>query len=337
MKIKFIIPLALSAIMAQGCSTVKTETMWVGGLKTECNAGNLEAECLSVNKGEDLTTTSWENFYVDIEGFEFEEGYMKKIEVEAIQLDPKDVPADASSIQYKFVKELEKKKDPRSSLSGNWILATINGGPINKMVVIPNLSVDLKEMRIAGNAGCNRYFAGIEGLSTQKITFSQAGATMMACNNENIESEYLKVLGDVATFDFENDLLNFYDEDGNSILSFLKTDANQVSEALNGEWGAIRVGELEVDEVVPNLFIDINDKKISGSDGCNSYFGTINNFTNDELSFTDTGVTEVMCADMTIPDAFLKAIVNVARYQLNENILLLYDGEGNELIAFERQ
>ena len=181
MKIKFIIPLALAAFMTQGCSTVKTETMWVGGLKTECNAGNLEAECLSVNKGEDLTTTSWENFYADIEGFEFEEGYMKKIEVEAIQLDPKDVPADASSIQYKFVKELEKKKDPRSSLSGNWILATINGGPINKMVVVPNLSVDLKEMRIAGNAGCNRYFAGIEGLSTQKITFSQAGATIVMC------------------------------------------------------------------------------------------------------------------------------------------------------------
>jgi hypothetical protein len=44
-----------------------------------CRCGKME--CLNIYRGDDISKRNGENFYVNIEGFEFEEGFLKKIEV----------------------------------------------------------------------------------------------------------------------------------------------------------------------------------------------------------------------------------------------------------------
>ena len=73
---------------------------------------------LNIYKGENLNDPEWENFYANIEGFEFEEGYLQKIEVKEEKLDKSQVPADASTIKYTLVNVLEKQKDLRTELNG---------------------------------------------------------------------------------------------------------------------------------------------------------------------------------------------------------------------------
>lgn len=211
-------------LILQACSSSNSSIYWVSGIKTECSAGAGTMNCLNVYKGQDLSDAVWENFYSNIEGFEFEEGFLQKIEVEEIKLDPKNVPADASSIKYIMVKELETKPDTRISVRGNWILGRLNGAPINKSIVLPTMNLNLNQMRIAGSGGCNNYTGSIDKLTTGTLNFGTIASTKKACINNNIEDDYLKVLNSVKTYETNELTLTFMDSDGNEILSFLKGD-----------------------------------------------------------------------------------------------------------------
>lgn len=71
-----------------------------------CSAGVLQKECLQVKY--DANEKNWELFYEPIEGFKHENGY----EYELLVLDERvDNPAaDGSSIRYKLIKELSRRK-----------------------------------------------------------------------------------------------------------------------------------------------------------------------------------------------------------------------------------
>ncbi|MDE6886018.1 MAG: META domain-containing protein [Helicobacteraceae bacterium] len=60
-------------------------------------------------------------------------------------------------------------------------------------------TLGFKNDRIYGNAGCNRYFAGIKWLDDKTLEISNAGSTKMLCHDEeanSFEYQYLLNLGD---------------------------------------------------------------------------------------------------------------------------------------------
>ncbi|RDU64679.1 META domain-containing protein [Helicobacter sp. MIT 14-3879] len=74
------------------------------------------------------------------------------------------------------------------SQNGETIIA-----PLNENVATLGFEND----RIYGNAGCNRYFAGISWRDSNSIDISQAGSTKMMCSDDeanNFEYKYLKNL-----------------------------------------------------------------------------------------------------------------------------------------------
>ena len=71
----------LIGLLLNACSNSKNKIFWVSGMKTECSGGAGKMQCLIVHKGKNLDEAIWENFYSPIEGFEFEEGFMKKLEI----------------------------------------------------------------------------------------------------------------------------------------------------------------------------------------------------------------------------------------------------------------
>lgn len=338
MNLRINLLLAVGVLFLQGCSTVKNDTIWVSGFTTDCNAVAQEAECLYINKGNNLEATDWEFFYSDIQGFQMEEGMMTKVEVKTEELDIKDVPADASRLRYTFVKEVEKKTDPRVQLNGNWILATMNGGNLNRMIVLPTLNIDLKTMGISGNGGCNDYFGGIETVSTNKITLTEVGSTRKHCENENIEHDYFRALSKVKGFEIKKEILSFLDENGAVVLSYLKVESNEVDSELSGEWTNTQINKVDVsdNDKAPRLSFDLDEMKISGNDGCNGFFGQLNQVTSDRLLFSEIGTNLMMCDDMEIPDLFSKALLKVSRYKIQEGKLFLYDVDDNLLLVFTK-
>ncbi|VEH86397.1 Uncharacterised protein [Neisseria animaloris] len=103
----------LLTVAAGACtiSPASSDIYWVSGTKAECSAGAGKMMCLRVSKHPDLQQADWQYFYAPIKGFVFEEGILKKIEVRKTELVPETLPADASSIRYTLVRELEKRPD----------------------------------------------------------------------------------------------------------------------------------------------------------------------------------------------------------------------------------
>ncbi len=222
-------------MILQSC-TQNNSVFWVSGTKTECQGAMGKMKCLSIHKGEDLKNPNWENFYAPIEGFEFEEGYLQKIEVEEIHLDKSEVPADASSIRYKLVKVLKKKKDvntkkieeksnkPNQRLHDIWGVKRINGKPINRKTNLPTMEIDLAQMRIFGNDGCNNYNGAITEVSDTKIAFGKIASTRMMCREMEISDKFNEAMEKVKGYRLEELNLILVDKTGKEVLAFVKGD-----------------------------------------------------------------------------------------------------------------
>jgi len=107
-----------------------TSIFWVNSLKAEC-VGVAPMQCLQIQKGEIMQSDKWEFLYSQIEGFEFEQGYIYKLEVKEEKIPAAQVPADASSIKYTLVRVIEKEKDATLALHDIWALETLDGNTID--------------------------------------------------------------------------------------------------------------------------------------------------------------------------------------------------------------
>ncbi|MFV0304037.1 MAG: META domain-containing protein [Moheibacter sp.] len=199
-------------------------TFWVAGYKVETPNGAGFSENFIINKSTDYTQGNWEFFYTSIDGFVFEDGIMKQIQVKQTILDKSQVPADASTIQYTLIKEIHKVQDNRSLLNDNWVLTKINGKPIDEKIELPTLKIDLAKMQATGNDGCNRYFGGITKLTHSEIEFAKMGSTKMACIKEDVAYIYYQMLQSATQFEVSENQLELLDSRGNSIGLFIKEE-----------------------------------------------------------------------------------------------------------------
>lgn len=222
--LKTMLPITIIATLFTSCNSIKTTTYWVNSVKTDCSAGAGKMQCLQVYKGVDVDKATWSSFYAPIEGFEFEFGYFQKIEVTETALDPKDVPADASSIKYKLVKVLEKKQDPKMSLNDVWVVTGINGKAISSTRQIPSLEINIAKMQISGTDGCNNFTGEIKNITARNIVFGPIASTRKMCPDMTIPNNFNKALNNSVSYKKENLTLLFFDASGNETLALKKVD-----------------------------------------------------------------------------------------------------------------
>ncbi len=79
----------------------------VNYFKQSCT-GEMEGTCLLVQQDEQLCTGDWSLFYDEIEGFQYEEGYVYAIKVRIEEVE--NPPADASALRYILVEVLSKEE-----------------------------------------------------------------------------------------------------------------------------------------------------------------------------------------------------------------------------------
>lgn len=336
-KTRIILPFLL--FLTYACSTTQKNTYWVSGLKTTCDAGAGQLTCLQVHTGDELADAQWENFYSPIEGFQIEEGVIKKIEVKVDKRKETPVPADASSLQYTFVKELERHTDNRVLASGKWIASQLYLRPLNKMVTLPTVEISAVEMRVSGNNGCNNFFGQIHNFTNRDIEFKPLAQTEKACLDENLEAEFNTVLAAVRSYEIKNNQLIFYDDDGQNLASFMNALTTEEPNAnIEGAWTTARIAGKPINKMVSVPTLNITPKKmaISGSDGCNVFGGEIKEFSVQKLVFGDLMGTLRACEDMDVPDRFNLALTQVSSYLYSENELTFFDNEGNEVLFFIR-
>ena len=95
---------------------------------------------------------------------------------------------------------------------------------------------------------------------------------------------------------------------------------------LIGTWKVIQMDGLESMKNFPTFVFSEEENRVSGYAGCNNYFATYD-LRDSELTFSDAGSTRKMCQDMSVEDAFLKKMNEIAYYKMVKSELHLFDAK----------
>lgn len=206
-------------------ANVSENTYWVNSFKVDC-VGVGPMSCLQIQRGDELGATEWQNFYSNIEGFDYRPGLIYKLKVRETKLDPANVPADASSIKYELIEVMEKQTDDRLRIVDIWVLEAINGKSIERSItsVSATFQVDLVNDRVYGNGSCNNFNGTLLNLTGTEIQISPLASTRMFCQNNMIENQYLKLLETTSTYEIGSNQLRMFDDEKKHILTFKKVD-----------------------------------------------------------------------------------------------------------------
>lgn len=127
------------------------------------------------------------------------------------------------------VMTLQKRVKPAvtiDDLAGRWRIASVGVVVIGKMDREPELTFNLEEKRVHGNAGCNTIngsFSQEEG-KPASLRFSQMISTMMACPDMQVERDILQAIEKVRGFDSgdEEDTIVLLDENGSPLMTLAR-------------------------------------------------------------------------------------------------------------------
>lgn len=219
----------LFLFIALSCNTNKdkevgTTTYWVNSYRVPCT-GVSPMECLQVRKeGSD----QWQFFYSNIVGFDYEPGYLYRIRVREEQLDPAQVPADASSIKYTLVSVEEKVGDPKLRINDIWVLRKMEGREVPEDELTdrlkrPTIEFHLRDGRYMGTDGCNTFRGPIQSIGERELMLGPPMSTKMSCGDMTLPNTFLNLLSRCDSYRIDEGVLRLL-EGNTELLEFQKTD-----------------------------------------------------------------------------------------------------------------
>lgn len=118
-----------------------------------------------------------------------------------------------------------------------------------------------------------------------------------------------------------------------------ETACCQQSECLlAGEWTIESAGEITAIEDMNKPALTIEDGKVNGQTGCNSFFGDVKCCPKSKkVAFSNIGATKMFCQDSDAQEqAILKALNEAASFTLEEGVATFMDAEGNALMVLKK-
>jgi heat shock protein HslJ len=233
MKNIFIIYLGILLIATMSCKSkqdmvsqkVEEKVFWINSAKLPCS-GVGPMSCLQIQEGDKIQEGKWQNFYSNIEGFDYQPGNIYQIKVSVFKL-PEPIPADASSLGYKLVEIISQEPDRTLRLTDIW--KVIEMGEIkNPMTREKSLTMEINvsERRVFGFSGCNTFRGGIAKITEKDLIFGNLASTMMSCGEQENKLERLMVdqLAAARNYTIENRNLFLRNEEGKVLMVLLKVD-----------------------------------------------------------------------------------------------------------------
>lgn len=232
---------------------------------------------------------------------------------------------------------------PRLEGTGWTLTGYLHNGTLVPPVpgTIITMDFDAKD-KVSGSAGCNHYFASYEVKGTG-ITIGQAGSTMMYCSSPGVmdqESSYLALLARSKTLRVEGDRLTLSGEQGDPVLTFVKTIPPKQQPLAGTNWTleSFHTGDA-VSSVLAGTTITAvftRDGSISGSAGCNQYFASYT-LSGTSLQISQVGSTKMACGApgvMQQESSYLALISQAKTFAINGDRLTLADAKDAAILTF---
>lgn len=114
-------------------------------------------------------------------------------------------------------------QDPAALEGVTWILTQYIAADGTQQIVNVGVNAEFDGSTISGNSGCNTY-SGSYTATGSDISFGPIATTQMACaaNEMAVETQYLKLLSEAATFEISGRSMSMSNADGTPTLGFMK-------------------------------------------------------------------------------------------------------------------
>ena len=228
------------------------------------------------------------------------------------------------------------------NLAGEWNIVSVEGQQVASGED-PFLGFDMNEGRLYGNAGCNNIMASVAVDSVKgSIELSEVGATRRMCPDMKLEDQVLAALGKVAGYQASEAGVELTDANGNVVFGLEKKEAAAVSvEELNGEWliTSVEGKAVEVVEKTPFVSINVAEKTVFGTGGCNTFNG---GFTQEEgqpasFRFGELATTMMAGPGMESEGIVLAALGKVRSFATQaDGTVSLMDENQNEVVVLTK-
>ena len=223
------------------------------------------------------------------------------------------------------------------SLAGEWNIVSVEGQNVSDND--PFLGFDVKDGRIYGNAGCNNIMGSMKVDSIEgSLELSQVAATRKMCPDMKTEGLVLAALEKVKGYKASENGVELTDAEGKVVFGLEKkvapvADVND----MNGEWIISKVNGNKITKVEKTPFIAINvaEKTVHGTGGCNIFNGGFSQENNVPESFVlgDLATTMMAGPGLEQEGIVLEAFKEVASFvKVNERMISLKDKNNNEVI-----
>lgn len=238
---------------------------------------------------------------------------------------------------------------PNYGLNKKWMLKKLGNTEVtnlNYSIGLPELQIDIESRRYGGKSGCNR-ISGSLWSEYNLIRFNDPATTMMACEDMELETAFLKALKNTTQYKLiGNELILsnpdsvtmvFYDPDAELNESFENDDSSRIYrlhdiwllESINGQTAE---KENYMNEF-PQIEINVSEKNFTGSGGCNRINGSVE-VSGSNIKFDRIISTRMMCPGTGESD-FLSALQNVNTWSIEKNKLYLMQ-DGKAVIVFKK-
>ena len=228
------------------------------------------------------------------------------------------------------------------SLAGEWNIVSVEG----QQVVSdedPFLGFDMNDGRLYGNAGCNSIMAQVAvDTVNNTIELSQVGATRRMCPDMKLEQQVLAALEKVSGYQASEKGVELTDAAGKVVFGLEKKVAPKANVAdLNGEWIISKVEgkTVEVVEKTPFITVNVADKKVHGTGGCNIFNGEFSQEENQPASFRFGELATTMMAGpgMEQEGIILSALGKVRSFAVQaDSTISLLDEQQNEVVVLTK-
>jgi heat shock protein HslJ len=108
-----------------------------------------------------------------------------------------------------------------------------------------------------------------------------------------------------------------------------------LADLAGSEWRLVELGRGHDPPPGTSITIEFHDDRVSGTTGCNSYFGTVSSTRPGELSMTATGSTQKACPEtaMELEQRYLQALAGASHYGFLGGRLVLTSNTGELPVA----
>ncbi|MBN2113629.1 MAG: META domain-containing protein [Acidimicrobiia bacterium] len=228
-----------------------------------------------------------------------------------------------------------------SSLPGtHWVVAGLTvDGDVPALPTDSRPTLDFDEAGgVSGHAGCNSYF-GTVAFTGGGVAVTDIGSTLMACEPEVMEREarFLAALSRVDTVSLDTGRLTLIGE-GGAVRIDLDPFVPEPDRPLAGTvWHLTTLVDGEVASSIiagttPTLLVDDTAARISGSTGCNNYFGPAS-FAEEQVTVGALASTKMACApEVMQQEAFVLAVLGgAATWEIEGSALRITAADGRAL------